>query len=156
MRAFQDAAAAFCIACICAEVITLLVDAGWARRCIKAAAGLYILVVLFRLVPGMKLELRKEAAVSPVSVRLQDCEEAIVQRAQQQLQQQLCIDCLQRFGAAIQLQITLRETGQTVQVQQVKVQFPEGCSAAVRGQVTAYLQQELGTEPVLEKQEDAG
>ena len=48
MHAFQTAASAFCIACICAEITTLLVGAGWAGRCIKAVAGLYILVILFR------------------------------------------------------------------------------------------------------------
>ena len=49
MHAFQTAASAFCIACICAEITTLLAGAGWAGRCIKAVAGLYILVILFRL-----------------------------------------------------------------------------------------------------------
>ena len=47
MHAFQTAASAFCIACICAEITTLLAGAGWAGRCIKAVAGLYILVILF-------------------------------------------------------------------------------------------------------------
>ena len=46
MHAFQTAASAFCIACICAEITTLLAGAGWAGRCIKAVAGLYILVIL--------------------------------------------------------------------------------------------------------------
>ena len=58
MHAFQTAASAFCIACICAEITTLLAGAGWAGRCIKAVAGLYILVILFRLAPQMKLELK--------------------------------------------------------------------------------------------------
>ena len=40
MHAFQTAASAFCIACICAEITTLLAGAGWAGRCIKAVAGL--------------------------------------------------------------------------------------------------------------------
>ena len=44
MHAFQTAASAFCIACICAEITTLLAGAGWAGRCIKAVAGLYILL----------------------------------------------------------------------------------------------------------------
>lgn len=38
MQAFQNAAAAFCIACICAEVTALLTGTGWAGRCIKAVA----------------------------------------------------------------------------------------------------------------------
>ena len=47
MHAFQTAASAFCIACICAEITTLLAGAGWAGRCIKAVAGLYILAVSY-------------------------------------------------------------------------------------------------------------
>lgn len=65
MHAFQTAASAFCIACICAEITTLLAGAGWAGRCIKAVAGLYILVILFRLAPQMKLELKSAAAAAP-------------------------------------------------------------------------------------------
>ena len=67
MHAFQTAASAFCIACICAEITTLLAGAGWAGRCIKAVAGLYILVILFRLAPQMKLELKSAAAAAPAA-----------------------------------------------------------------------------------------
>ena len=74
MHAFQTAASAFCIACICAEITTLLVGAGWAGRCIKAVAGLYILVILFRLAPQMKLELKSAAAAAPAAVSIQSTE----------------------------------------------------------------------------------
>lgn len=39
---------AICLACVCAELLVQLVEAGWARRCIKVVAGLYILTVLLR------------------------------------------------------------------------------------------------------------
>ena len=156
MHTFQSAAAAFCIACICAELTTLLVDAGWARKCIKAAAGLYILVVLSRLAPGMKAELQKAAVVSPSSVSIPGGEQALLQGAQQQLEQTLSAECERRFGVAVQLQITLADTGQTVQAQQVAAYIPAGCSKAVRGRLAEYLRQELGTAPVLEEREDAG
>ena len=29
---------AFCLACVCAELLVQLVEAGWARRCIKVVA----------------------------------------------------------------------------------------------------------------------
>ena len=79
MQAFQNAAAAFCIACICAEVTALLTGTGWAGRCIKAVAGLYILVVLFRLVPGVKPELKSAMEAVPSSVRIQSAEISILQ-----------------------------------------------------------------------------
>lgn len=51
MQPLERAAAIFCIACICAELTTQLAGSTWARRCIKAVAGLYILVVFARTVP---------------------------------------------------------------------------------------------------------
>ena len=45
MQPLERAVAIFCIACICAELTTQLAGSTWARRCIKAVAGLYILVV---------------------------------------------------------------------------------------------------------------
>lgn len=48
MQTVRALTAAFCLACIGAELTAQLVDAGWARQCIKALAGLYILVVLLR------------------------------------------------------------------------------------------------------------
>ncbi len=156
MRTFQSAAAAFCIACICAELTTLLVGTGWARKCIKAVAGLYILVVLFRLTPDMKLELQKAADIAPASVSIAGGEQALLQAAQQRLEQQLSAECQRRFGIAVQLQITLAQAEQTVRAQRVAAYIPAGCSAELRGQLAAYLQQELGAAPVLEEQEDAG
>lgn len=79
MHAFQTAASAFCIACICAEITTLLAGAGWAGRCIKAVAGLYILVILFRLAPQMKLELKSASAAAPAAVSIQSTETSLLQ-----------------------------------------------------------------------------
>ena len=86
MHAFQTAASAFCIACICAEITTLLVGAGWAGRCIKAVAGLYILVILFRLAPQMKLELKSAAAAAPAAVSIQSTETSLLQGTQERLE----------------------------------------------------------------------
>ena len=52
MKALQTLTVSFCLACICAEIVTLLTGPGWPRRCIKALAGLYILVILLRLLSG--------------------------------------------------------------------------------------------------------
>lgn len=62
MQALTHAVAVFCIACLCAELLTLFVppsSSGWARRCIKAVAGLYILVVFARVLPKAGVELQK-------------------------------------------------------------------------------------------------
>ena len=61
MQALTHAVAVFCIACLCAELLTLFVpptSSGWARRCIKAVAGLYILVVFARTLPKAEAQLQ--------------------------------------------------------------------------------------------------
>ena len=142
MHAFQTAASAFCIACICAEITTLLVGAGWAGRCIKAVAGLYILVILFRLAPQMKLELKSAAAAS------------LLQGTQERLEADLCAECERRFGTKVKLEITLTRTEQTVRAEKVLVILPAACTSAEQSRIAAYLQQELGMAPILEVQED--
>ena len=39
MRALERAAAVFCTACICAELLSRFVGQGWGQKCIKAVAG---------------------------------------------------------------------------------------------------------------------
>ena len=143
MHAFQTAASAFCIACICAEITTLLAGAGWAGRCIKAVAGLYILVILFRLAPQMKLELKSAAAAAPAAVSIQSTETSLLQGAQER-----------RFGTKVKLEITLTRTEQTVRAEKVLVILPAACTSAEQSRIAAYLQQELGMAPILEVQED--
>lgn len=61
MQALTHAVAVFCIAYLCAELLTLFVpptSSGWARRCIKAVAGLYILVVFARTLPKAEAQLQ--------------------------------------------------------------------------------------------------
>ena len=150
MHAFQTAASAFCIACICAEITTLLAGAGWAGRCIKAVAGLYILVILFRLAPQMKLELKSAAAAA---VSIQSTETSLLQGTQERLEADLCAECERRFGTKVKLEITLTRTEQTVRAEKVLVILPAACTSAEQSRIAAYLQQELGMAPILEVQE---
>ena len=151
MHAFQTAASAFCIACICAEITTLLAGAG---RCIKAVAGLYILVILFRLAPQMKLELKSTAAAAPAAVSIQSTETSLLQGTQERLEADLCAECERRFGTKVKLEITLTWTEQTVRTEKVLVILPAACTSAEQSRIAAYLQQELGMAPILEVQED--
>ena len=86
MQALTHAVAVFCIACLCAELLTLFVppsSSGWARRCIKAVAGLYILVVFARALPRVEVELQKfiPPQAQPVSFgTLEDIVESEVAR----------------------------------------------------------------------------
>ena len=70
MQPLEQAVAIFCIACICAELTTQLAGSTWARRCIKAVAGLYILVVLLQVIPQLRTEVQSFSVpdVSPTSM----------------------------------------------------------------------------------------
>ena len=98
MRTFQAAAAVFCLACICTETVTLLVGSGWARRCIKALAGLYILIVLLQLLPSARTELGKWTVPQSTPVSLPGLEDQILADAQSRLEAQLESECRQQFG----------------------------------------------------------
>lgn len=156
MHTFQTAASAFCIACICAEITTLLTGTGWAGKCIKAVAGLYILVVLFRLAPGMKLEIKNTMEISPASVSIQNVETSLLQGTQEQLEAFLCAECQHRFGVLIKLDITLAQDGQTVQAENAELVILSECTDAEKQQIIAYLQETLGTASIREVQEDTG
>ena len=101
MQALERAAAVFCTACICAELLSRFVGQGWGQKCIKAVAGLYILVVLFRLAPGVKPELKSAMEVVPSSVHIQSAEISILQKAQERLESSLRTEGMQRFGVPI-------------------------------------------------------
>ena len=45
MQALERAAAVFCTACICAELLSRFVGQGWGQKCIKAVAGLYLSLI---------------------------------------------------------------------------------------------------------------
>ena len=89
MQPLERAVAFFCIACICAELTTQLAGSTWARRCIKAVAGLYILVVFARTVPQAHVQLRAFLVPVQEPVSIASPETAILAQTQAQLEQTL-------------------------------------------------------------------
>ena len=76
MQALERAAAVFCTACICAELAARFVGPGWGQKCIKAVAGLYILVAFADALPWRHPPCRpSRRAPSPMpgSRRWRDC-----------------------------------------------------------------------------------
>ena len=155
MRAFQTSAVLFCLACICAEVVTLLTDSGWARRCIKALAGLYILVVLLRALPGAKTELRETVLLETSPVSIAGIEEQILAQTQSQLEEELETACREKFGIDAQIQVILEQDGQTLRPEQVIMTVPGGSEAACE-RAAEYLRQTLDIEPQIRSKEDTG
>ena len=78
-------------ACICAELLSRFVGQGWGQKCIKAVAGLYILVVFADALPGAKaqftaLELPQVSAVSVGSL-----EDAVLAQTAEELARTRCV-----------------------------------------------------------------
>ena len=156
MQAFQAAAAVCSLACVCAEVITLLVGPGWPCRCIKALAGLYILVVLLRAVPDMRGEMKKMLPAAQQPVSLQSAEDQILVQTQTQLEEKLEAECQKKFGLSAKIEVCLEQTEQKVYAARVMATLPPGSSAAQVQKLSDCLEQKLGVKPTIRTGEDTG
>lgn len=149
MQSIRSAAAAFCIACICSELVTQLVGPGWTSRCIKALAGLYILVVLLRVLPGGVPESLMQTPSVAAPAELGSAEQVILAEAETQLETQLAQNCRERFGTPVRVDITLEQSGGEVAAAQVVAVIPADCPEETRTQIAEYLRQQLEVQPVL-------
>ena len=152
MQAFQRAAAVFCMACIGAELVSLFGGQGWAGRCIKAVAGLYILAVLLAQLPHLQGRVAAAfsgntapAALSAIQSDVLETE--ILTQTKARLEEYCAVQCRQQFGLDIRVTVTLEKAGQQVVVKKAVAAFPAGCTAAQKQAVFSLLQQTLGTAP---------
>lgn len=149
VQAIKNATAVFCIACICAEVVSRLTGEGWPRRCIKAASGLYILAILLCTVPGIETELEAFSYPQTSARDFGTLEQAVINSAQAQLEQTLETQCFDETGVAVRLHIALEQNGDKVEAASVRACLPESCSEADISRIASFLRQALGTEPEL-------
>lgn len=149
MKAVGSMAAVFCLGCLCAELVSRLVGPGWAGRCIKAVAGLYILVVLFRLLPGKLPELPGKGMSAASPVDLGSAEQMILSETETQLETRLAEECRSRFGIPVTVDVTLKEGEGTVSAAAVLVYIPAECPEVVRRELTEYMQNTLAVKPEL-------
>lgn len=152
MQAFQRAAAVFCMACIGAELVSLFGGQGWAGRCIKAVAGLYILAVLLAQLPHLQGRVAAAfsgntapAALSAIQSDVLETE--ILTQTKARLEEYCAVQCRQQFGLDIRVTVTLEKAGQQVVVKKAVAAFPTGCTAAQKQAALSFLQQTLGTAP---------
>ena len=123
MQNIKAAVAVFCTACICAELTAQLTGQGWARRSIKAVAGLYILAVVLCVLPQAKGEWQTFALPAASSVEREE------------------------LGAEVAIRIELEETSEGVQVHSLTV-TPMGEAEETLDAVEELLQHTLGVSPV--------
>ena len=153
MQAFQRAAAVFCMACIGAELVSLFGGQSWAGRCIKAAAGLYILAVLLAQLPrlpGKVLTAFSGSTAPPAATSTAQpdaLETEILTETKAQLEEYCTAQCRQQFGLDASVTVSLEKAGQQVVVKKVVAAFPAGCTAAQKQAALSFLQQTLGTAP---------
>lgn len=148
MQGLRHSVAVFCIGCIAAELLAQLTAGDWPRRCIKSLAGLYILVVLARglsLVPA-SWEERPASPTQPVE--LGSGEQAVLELAQQQLEERLAADCAREAGVQLRLRITLARSEQGIAPTQLHAALTEAASAEAKQQAEQLLQTALGIPPV--------
>ncbi len=145
MQALKRAAAVFCIACICAELLAQLTDRGWARRCIKTVAGLYILLVFWNALPQMRKTVVVTLPQIPAA-SMGSLEDAVRAEAEAELEQQLDAQCAAQTGVETQLSITLSAEGEVVLV---RAELPVESTQAEKAQVQSFLENALGTAPIL-------
>ena len=138
MQPLERAVAIFCIACICAELTTQLAGSTWARRCIKAVAGLYILVVFARTVPQAHVQLRAFLVPVQEPVSIASPETAILAQTQAQLEQTLAEQWREASVA-----VMLKETDSVVAICSAQMTLPANCTAEERQQAGAFLQEKL-------------
>lgn len=98
-----------------------LCRAGLGQKCIKAVAGLYILVVFADALPGAKaqftaLELPQVPAVSVGSL-----EDAVLAQTAEELSCMLEERCLSEAGVSLRLNISLRRTAEGVEATEVQI-----------------------------------
>ena len=149
MRILQTFTAAFCLSCICAETIGLLVGSGWARRCIKTLAGVYILVVFLQLLPTTLPAFDRLTEVQAEPVQFSGLETQILSAAQSRLEQEMAAVCCEKYGVSAAVSIQLDQNDGELHASQVVLTVPEGSDQDACRAAAEELRQQLGVEPVL-------
>lgn len=147
MQSIKAAVAVFCTACICAELTAQLTGQGWARRGIKAVAGLYILAAVLPMLPQAKAEWQAFSVPAAASVELGTREDAVLRQTASQLEEALEARCREELGAEVSICIELEEAADGVQVRSLTV-TPTAEAEEKRDAVEALLQTTLGVSPV--------
>ena len=137
MQALERAAAVFCTACICAELLSRFVGQGWGQKCIKAVAGL----------PGAKaqfaaLELPQVPAVSVGSL-----EDAVLAQTAEELSRTLEERCLSEAGVSLRLNIILSQTAEGVEAAEVQIVPQDAVTASQKRAIETLLEGQLQLGP---------
>ena len=147
MQPLERAVAFFCIACICAELTTQLAGSTWARRCIKAVAGLYILVVFADALPGAKAQFTALELPHVPAVSVGSLEDAVLAQTAEELSRTLEERCLSEAGVSLKLNIILSQTAEGVEAAEVQIVPRDAVTASQKRAIEALLEGQLQLGP---------
>ena len=156
MQQIKTAVAVFCIACISAELVAQLVGDTRGKQCIKAAAGLYILIAISNALPLLRAQSLDLALPQSQQADFGSAEDLIVQEAQQKLETQLEAQILAQTGWPASLQLTLAQPGQGVEAVEAQVSLPPDCPGDTRAEIASELCSRLGLASVEFVAEEGG
>lgn len=156
MQQIKTAVAVFCIACISAELVAQLVGDTRGKQCIKAAAGLYILIAISNALPLLRAQSLDLALPQSQQADFGSAEDLIVQEAQQKLENQLEAQILAQTGWPASLQLTLAQTGQGVEAVEAQVSLLPDCPGDTRAEIASELCSRLGLASVEFVAEEGG
>ena len=147
MQALERAAAVFCTACICAELLSRFVGQGWGQKCIKAVAGLYILVVFADALPGAKAQFTALELPQVPMVSVGSLEDAVLAQTAEELSRTLEERCLSEAGVSLRLNISLRRTAEGVEAAEVQIVPRDAATASQKRAIEALLEGQLQLGP---------
>lgn len=148
MQEIKNAAAVFCTACICAEIVSQLLGGTRMRTCIKAVAGLYILVSVLQALPGLGAQAQAFTLPQTPAASFGSLEETVLRQTSQQLARELEARVLAQTGCEVRLDVTLcRDAQGAVSAEAVRVLPAQAYTAGQQEQIAALLRQALAAEP---------
>lgn len=147
MQALERAAAVFCTACICAELLSRFVGQGWGQKCIKAVAGLYILVVFADALPGAKAQFAALELPQVPTVSVGSLEDAVLAQTAEELSRTLEERCLSEAGVSLRLNISLRRTAEGVEAAEVQIIPRDAVTASQKRAIETLLEGQLQLGP---------
>lgn len=147
MQALERTAAIFCMACICAELVSHLVGQGWGRKCIKVVVGLYILVALTKALPEAKAQFALSVLPQAGAVSVGTMEDAVLMQAEKELVEALAEKCFQETGITVILTITLTRTADEVSIERVCIRPQEELDTDEKQEIAELLAGQLQTSP---------
>lgn len=143
MQQLKTAVAVFCIACICAELVGQLLGDVWGRQCIKAAAGLYILIAFFHALPEIRAGILPLSSPDPPAASFSSTEETILMQAEINLSARLEEQIARETGLAVSVDVDLKSSQSNVNAVQVQLSTASKISNQQRSAVMNLLCDEL-------------